>query len=172
TWPDAYYVQYRWDANNRIEDDHIGSRILAHVDYDAQSRREWVTYDNGNTVYHGYSSRGDLTNLDHTFGSASLNYSFTYNGVGQMLSRTMSDPSFGWDDPSAHLKTYQVNGLNQYTNINGVALTHNANGNLTSKGDGVVYNYDAENVLRTDTGLPNGTADYRYHPDGTRYVRQ
>ena len=134
TWPDAYYVQYRWDANNRIEDAHIGSRILAHVDYDAQSRREWVTYDNGNTVYHGYSGLGDLNNLDHTFGSASLNYSFTYNGVGQMLSRTMSDPTFAWDDPQTLLKSYQVNGLNQYTDINGVTPGYDNNGNMTSNG--------------------------------------
>lgn len=171
TWPDAYYVQYRWDANNRIEDAYIGSRTLAHVDYDAQSRRSMVTYDNGNTVAHTYSGRGDLNHLDHTLGSAALNYSFTYNGAGQMLSRTMSDPSFGWDDPTSQLKTYQVNGLNQYTNISGVTPGYDNNGNMISNGQGRTYNYDAENVLRSVNGLPNGTASYRYHPDGTRRVR-
>lgn len=116
--------------------------------YDAQSRRKLVTYGNGNTVYHDYSNRGDLDHLDHTFGSASLNYSFTYNGVGQMLSRTMSDPTFAWDDPQTLLKSYQVNSLNQYTDINGVTPGYDNNGNMTSNGQQIPLRRRFE---RTDT---------------------
>ncbi|MEL6870874.1 MAG: hypothetical protein AAFO81_13825, partial [Pseudomonadota bacterium] len=100
TWPDGYYVDYDWDANNRIDRAYIGSRTLADVSYDAQSRRSLVTYDNGTSVLHNWSPRGDLDDHDHTFNGATLDYDFTYNGVGQMRSRSMSDTSFEWDQPS------------------------------------------------------------------------
>ncbi|MEM9013510.1 MAG: hypothetical protein AAGB02_00225 [Pseudomonadota bacterium] len=59
---------------------------------------------------------------------------------------------------------YQVNGLNQYTSVKGVPISHDGNGNVTSDHHGRSFIYDAENVLRTVTGV----ASYRYHADGSR----
>ena len=119
-------------------------------------------------MLHNWSPRGDLDDLDHTMNGATLDYDFTYNGVGQMRSRSMSDTSFEWDQPSVGIDNYAVNGLNQYTSIDGASPGYDDNGNMTSNGLGRTYNYDAENVLRSVNGIAGGTATYRYHPDGSR----
>ena len=41
-------------------------------------------------------------------------------------------------------------------------------GNLTTDHSGRSFTYDAENVLRSASGLASGTATYRYHADGSR----
>jgi hypothetical protein len=50
--------------------------------------------------------------------------------------------------------SYSTNALNQYTNVDGVALGYDANGNLTSRA-GWSYAYDARNrcVQRTVNGV-------------------
>ena len=168
TWPDGYAVDYDWDANNRIDVARNGAAVLADVQYDALSRRDSVAYGNGTNVLYTFSGRGDLDGHDHYFTGASVNTAFSYNGVGQMLSKTLSDASYGWVAPSTGTETYAVNGLNQYTDIDGVVPLHDGNGNLSSDHQGRSFSYDAENVLRTATGLAAGSASYRYHADGSR----
>ena len=104
--------------------------------YDSLSRRQSVTYGTGTTVSHNWSDRGDLLDHDHSFGNSSLSYDFTYNGVGQMLSKTLSDPSYGWVAPKTGTGTYAVNGLNQYTAIDGASPLYDLNGNLTTDHQG------------------------------------
>ncbi len=85
-----------------------------------------------------------------------------------MRTKTLSDPAYGWVAPTTGTDNYQVNGLNQYTDIDGVAPLHDDNGNLKTDPLGRTFNYDAENVLRSVNGLTGGTASYRYHADGSR----
>ena len=61
-----------------------------------------------------------------------------------------------------------VNGLNQYASVAGAALSYDGNANLTGDHRGQTYVYDAENVLRSASGLPSGSATYRYGADGSR----
>ena len=157
-----------WDANNRVTQALDGARVLADVAYDALSRRQAVAYANGTNVIHTWSARGDLTDHDHGFVGASVGYDFTYNGVGQILSKTLSDPSYGWVAPTTGTDAYQVNGLNQYTDIDGASPAYDGNGNLTTDHQGRSFSYDAENVLRSASGLAGGSATYRYHADGSR----
>jgi len=171
TWPDGFVVDYGWDANNRVDKALDGARVLADVAYDALSRRQAVAYANGTNVIHTWSNRGDLTDHDHAFTGASVGYDFSYNGVGQILSKTLSDPSYGWVAPTTGTDAYQVNGLNQYTDIEGASPAYDGNGNLTTDHQGRSFNYDAENVLRTASGLSGGSATYRYHADGSRRER-
>jgi RHS repeat-associated protein len=64
---------------------------------------------------------------------------------------------------------YTSNRLNQYTAVNGVALTYDGNGNLIS--DGINnYAYDAENRLIAAV-TPTHTASYAYDPFDRRIAK-
>jgi RHS repeat-associated protein len=84
------------------------------------------------------------------------------------LTRAVSDASYDWTPAANAVDTYAVNGLNQYTDINAAAPGYDGNGNLTADHQGRGFAYDAENVLRTASGIAGGTASYRYHADGSR----
>ena len=125
TYPDGWEVVFEYDDHNRIEFAKDGARTLASVSYDALSRRESVSYANGTSVKYGYSDRGDLECHDWNFsgtapancnsGAPELAWDFTYNGVGQILTRSISDSAYVWSPTAAVTDTYTVNGLNQCT---------------------------------------------------------
>ncbi|KCZ52371.1 hypothetical protein HY29_18010 [Hyphomonas beringensis] len=180
TYPDNWVVDYQYDALNRVthaNDNNGTSRTLAHVAYDTLSRRKTVTYANGTSAHFDYSDRGDLTchdwNLSGTTPSscntsaAEIGYDYTYNAVRQVLSQAVSDPSLIWQ-PDTPDTAYQVNGLNQYTNVAGTALSYDGNGNLLSGLSGLTFGYDAENVLRSVSDGGGTVASYDYYADGAR----
>ena len=169
TWPDGFEVDYIWDANNRVVEAKDGARILASIAYDPLSSRQSVIYDSGASVSFTYTARGNLTDHDLAFaGAAFTNYDYTFNGAGQLVSRIVSDPAFSWLPPADATDNYTINGLNQYTTIAGTTPVYDGNGNLTTDHAGRSYTYDAENVLRSASGLASGAATYRYHADGSR----
>jgi len=114
TFPDTpsglsqrYYVQYKYDALNRpirvCENENAAACTsstapLADVSYDALSRRASAAYRNGTSAAYAYTARGDLTGHDWMLPSAALdlNYDFTYNGVGQLLTERVNDPAQRW----------------------------------------------------------------------------
>ena len=49
-------------------------------------------------------------------------------------------------------RSYEVNGLNQYTSAGGISFGYDGRGNLTSSG-GTSYGYTSENQLATATGI-------------------
>ncbi|KCZ52147.1 hypothetical protein HY29_18270 [Hyphomonas beringensis] len=161
TYPDNWSIEYQYDALNRVTDaiENNGiPRTFAHIDYDNLSRRKSITYANGTSSWFDYSDRGDLTchdwNLTGTSPTAcassvaELEYGFTYNGVSQVLTQTVSDPSMIWT-PDVSTTAYQPNGLDQYTSIGGDAISYDGNGNLIAGLNDLTFTYDAENVLRT-----------------------
>lgn len=85
-----------------------------------------------------------------------------------MLQKTLNDPAFHWAPAASGTDSYAVNGLNQYSTVGGRTLSYDGNGNLTNDGAGRGFVYDAENVLRSASGLAGGEASYRYHADGSR----
>jgi hypothetical protein len=153
---------------------------LAVVAYDRLSRRQGVSYANGTSANYAYTSRGDLTCHDWNFtGAAPANcndagaeaaYDFTYNGVGQLLTESVSDPLLEWLPSIDGVDAYTANGLNQYANVDGAAPAYDGNGNGNTVMDhrGRGYVYDAENVMRAASGLASGTAAYDYWADGAR----
>ncbi len=63
TWPDAYYVQYAYDAQNRmLTASENGSTLLATYDYDDLGRRKSVQY-----------------------GAAKAKVNYTFNGENDLL---------------------------------------------------------------------------------------
>ncbi|MBL4537957.1 MAG: RHS repeat protein [Oceanicaulis sp.] len=118
TYPDASRVAYGYDALNRVVCAEEGAanfndpcasagRRLATIAYDAQSRRQSVSYANGATALFAYSARGDIRchdiNLTGAAASAcngagaEVAYDFTSNGVGQILSESLASTLSGED---------------------------------------------------------------------------
>jgi YD repeat-containing protein len=61
--------------------------------------------------------------------------------------------------PVSSVRSYTVNGLNQYTAVGGAPHSWDANGNLT--GDGASsYGYDTENRLVSVSGAQSATLAY------------
>jgi len=168
TYPDGWDVDYTYDALYRVTAAKDGVRVLASLTYDLQSQRLSISYGNGTSAAYGYTPRGDLTDHDLSFTGANANYDFTYNGVGQLLSESVSDPLLEWLPAMDSVDNYTTNGLNQYSDVDGVAPAYDGNGNTTTDHRGQTYVYDAENVLRSAAGLASGTASYDYWADGAR----
>ncbi|MBK8187846.1 MAG: hypothetical protein IPK77_11735 [Cellvibrio sp.] len=61
-----------------------------------------------------------------------------------------------------------VNGLNQYTSVNGQTALYDANGNLTND-NGTLYSYDDENRLRGTSGMSIAASTLKYDPLGRLY---
>ncbi len=67
----------------------------------------------------------------------------------------MSNAAYRFTDHVNVTRDYAVNGLNQYTSAGPAGFTYDANGNLTSDGQGGTYVYDVENRLIAG---PNGAS--------------
>ncbi|WP_379548283.1 RHS repeat-associated core domain-containing protein [Qipengyuania sp. DSG2-2] len=135
-----------------------------------------------------YNDRGQLTGAARA--SAALDQSFAYDPVGRLrvnawgasgqtnavnwtLSRNpasqinvqaLTNQAYSWDAryQGSATTSYNTNGLNQYTDINGTGHCYDANGNLTFDGT-TAYLYDIENRLvtvREGAGCTGGTASY------------
>ncbi len=79
-----------------------------------------------------------------------------FNPASQVATRSLSPDSYAWTPPYDVSRTYQVNGLNQYsasTNAGQapVAFAYDANGNLVSDGPSS-FVYDVENRLVSASG--------------------
>jgi RHS repeat-associated protein len=83
---------------------------------------------------------------------------FGYNPASQIASRYAGNDAFAFV-PTAFSRDYAVNGLNQYTSVNGNAYAHDANGNLISDGT-TSYVYDGENRLVSASGFATATLHY------------
>lgn len=179
TWPDNYYVEYDYDALIRLTDvKENGSAILAHYNYDTQSRLTSITYggnnfDGGSGVSQtGFSWEidSDLDALVHRFiGSPGVTFDYASDASGKIASEGASED--GWlyvpEADDAKIVEYgPVNTLNQYNDVNGIAVSHDLNGNRIDY-DGLSTPHDSENRLigASSTGV---NATYAYDADGRR----
>lgn len=181
SWPDGYYVEYKYDAANRMdlvwERNNI-NRQLADYDYDTLSRRALLKLGTGHTtnrVAYTYEADSAIDTLTHTMGGGAADFTlgYDYNSSNQMTRLGSTDDFYYGDPPEA--ATYSVNPLNQYTDVSGESLDYDDNGNLLSwtspqTGDTHTYTYDAENRLRTAAvqGSSTATISYDYDPLGRR----
>ncbi|HEY6644126.1 RHS repeat-associated core domain-containing protein [Povalibacter sp.] len=160
TFPDAHYFTYGYDAASRIgsilED---GGTTIVSVSYDALGRRAdaWLGGAVMSTEYDGASRLWKLTH-ELNGSSADQVLEFGYNPASQVISRIESNPAYANSTPDA-IRSYAVNGLNQYTSVAGVVHMHDLNGNLTSDG-ATNFVYDTENRLVSASGAKNATLTY------------
>jgi YD repeat-containing protein len=99
--------------------------------------------------------------------STSSTFDHWYNDDDQRVYQTADDNGW-WSYPAASASTvsYTANDMNQYTAVDSVTPTYDANGNLTYDGT-FTYTYDAENRLVAASGAGN-TVSYAYDGLGRR----
>ena len=158
-------VNYQYNQRGEVDE------VIRHLNAPEQD----LTYDEfGRLASSGWTG---TTTYDVT-------WSFTRNPVSQIHAETNSNGLFSWDNHPAGTTTanYTTNGLNQYTDVSGDNICHDANGNLTADGSWV-YQYDVENRLvqmraRVDmVNCPTNTSGYtgaieaqmEYDPMGRLY---
>lgn len=169
THPDGQYSTYTYDGLNRQQ----------RLKENGSTQIGLQTYRADGTPYYNWRATGvdSYTVFDHVqrlgllytriAGTSEDNiFSHWYTPASQIKSRTTSNDLYA---NTAHYdvnRTYQVNGLNQYTQGGPAAFTYDANGNLTSDG-AVNFTYDVENRLISASGAK--TATLSYDPLGRLY---
>ncbi|TWB43906.1 RHS repeat-associated core domain-containing protein [Nitrospirillum pindoramense] len=171
TYPGSVTVWTDYDGQDRpITIRENGGATLAQYSYDDLSRRTTVTLGNGTTTSYDYAPDSAIAHLTHdVLGTAKdVTWTFTYNQAKQIIGADISNDGYR-PTLSAMNNTYQINGLNQMTTVNGGGVGYDANGNLTS-GGGWNYGYDAVNRLVSSSG-PGMSSSYVYDPQGHRIAK-
>ncbi|MBU6408492.1 MAG: transposase, partial [Alphaproteobacteria bacterium] len=167
TFPDGMFIQFDYDAGNRMvavreNGAASGAGVLATYGYDALGRRSGLSRGGGGgaaTTY-SYDGASRLSSLSQDFAGTSADalFSFAYNPASQVASRALSNALYSYAPP-VQTVSYQRNGLNQYTAVGGVAVTHDLRGNLTSDGSRT-FTYDLENRLTQVSGAASLALEY------------
>ncbi|MBA6294854.1 RHS repeat-associated core domain-containing protein [Colwellia sp. MB02u-9] len=149
THPDAKYYTYDYDGADRLTYvKESGSSTITRNIYDNYSRLDYIDRGNNADTDLAYDNASRLSSLIHNLYSSSNDntYSYTYNPSSQLIALNFSNDNYNHSGVIGETGSYTVNGLNQYTNVNGKTLVNDANGNLTNDGD-YTYTYDVENRL-------------------------
>ncbi|MGH8129704.1 MAG: hypothetical protein ACRES3_02500 [Steroidobacteraceae bacterium] len=138
TWPDGNFVQYDYDALNRVtavreNGATSGVGVLATYVYDPLSRRTSVTRGNAANSALNYDLASRLISLNHNLASTAhdVTFALSYTPAGQLLNRTQANALYAWTVPTVN-RAYVRDGLNRYTSVAGVTHGYDTNGNLMS----------------------------------------
>lgn len=178
TWPDSNYLQYDYDAMNRVisireNGASSGAGVLATYAYDALSRRGSITRGNGTVTTFSYDDASRLTQLAQDLAGGAADdqtLGFAYTDASQVSHRTASNDNYNWIAPAV-TRTYTRHGLNQYDTVGGTSYSYDGRGNLTNDG-ARRFCYDLENHLigvapaSTDPCLSPSTLSLAYDPLG------
>ena len=185
THPDGQYWQFDHDGLDRVTNMRQQTTVLGTASYNARglpAQLAW-TYlaasSNAKTLGYDSASRLGSIALALHGSTRDVSWSYTRNPANQIISETQDNDSYSWDRFTQKNWSFEANGLNQYSTIDGQKHCYDANGNLTFDGANV-YLYDVENRLvemrakvNTDcTALSySGTlkAELRYDPTGRLY---
>jgi RHS repeat-associated protein len=166
TWPDTFYVVYDHLVTGEVTKVRengatSGVGVLATYAYDNLGRRASITRGNGVTTTYAWDPVSRLDSLTQALAGTSydLTLGFDYNHAGQITTAERSNTAYSWTDATNGTESYTTNGLNQYTNVAGSALSYDERGNLTSVG-GVTYAYTSENLLTSGSVSPGVTLSY------------
>jgi RHS repeat-associated protein len=154
---------YTFDASHRLTQVVRESQSVSFA-YDQANRRTLVTLPNGIAIRAAYDPASRLTSLVYEKGTTTLgDLGYRYDAAGRV---TGTSGSFARLVLSAPVTAATYDANNQISTWNGVAVTHDANGNLLS--DGVSsYNWDARDRLVAVAG-PASTASFDYDGEGRR----
>ena len=146
---------YQYDSANRLTQVAQGAAIVG-LGYDAANRRTSVTLPNGVVESYSYDDADEITgvNYDHA-GTHIGDLAYTYDQAGRRVSGSGTLASLGI--PSA-VSSASYDADNRLTAWNGIPLTYDANGNLSSFGPSS-YSWNTRNEL-TDTSDGGGSFSY------------
>jgi RHS repeat-associated protein len=157
-----------FDTGERLASVVNAGATLAQFGYDPLARLTGTTFLDSSSVGYAYETDDDLQTLTQNFTAGTVALGYTRNGAHQIIGMTVTDPTYLMKQVGASA-SYVPNGLNQYTQVAGAALSYDSNGNLT--GDGTsVYSFDEENRLR-QVVMGGVTSVYDYDPLGRRRAK-
>ena len=145
----------------------IAPRRLRRVRFaNARRTRGWPR----NRTKYDYDLISRLTILTHDLDGTGTTindagFGFDYNPASQITRRVQINEAYEFP-LTGGVKSYVVNGRNQYTQVGGTTHTWDANGNLTDDGP-TDFDYDTENRLVSANGAKD--ADLSYDPLGRLY---
>ena len=149
TWPDAFYVDYDYDTLGgvlaiRENGATSGPGVLAQYAYDAAGRRVTLQRGNGVESSYGYDPVSRLSSLEHDLASSSSDqtFGFSYNPVGQIVSRTGTNDAYAWLDHVNEELAYDVDDLNRIDQIDLTSIDYDTDGSITWDGS-ESFSYDA-----------------------------
>lgn len=167
-------LTYTYTARNHLETisqaaDAINGNKIRQVafEYDAAGRRANTTYFNGMVRENGFDKSGQLTSITYKAigGSVAGDLTYQYNTDGKIVEKggtvTLSAPSAAITDA-----TYDAAA--KMSGLNGVTLTYDGNGNLTSDAS-ASYSWNARGQLVEMRNLHGGViAQFGYDALGRR----
>jgi RHS repeat-associated protein len=173
THPDGFTAYYAYNAGGDLTTiTDSASNVLARFEYDGFGRRIQLNRgpiggDGAATTY-AYDAQSRLSTLTQDLAGASQDSvtTFSYTTADQLVSRTLdNDAVYSWRGHYNAAFNYQHNGLNQITQADTAAVSHDANGNITAADSVWTYAYDSENKLRSASS-GSYTAQISYDPLG------
>jgi YD repeat-containing protein len=172
TWPEGFFVQYVYDALNRLTSvgDSGATTLVSGIAYDPLSRRLSLARGNGTSSGYGYDLDGRLTSLSHSFPAQSASnqaWTFAYNPANQDLSDASTNAAWLWTNRPAGTTSKSYDGLNRDAGLAGIgapapcgaggSFGYDCNGNLTNNGT-TKYAYDVENRLTAANVVATGAS--------------
>jgi len=179
TYPDGKQVNYTYNARNLLATVTDWNGRVTTYQYDRLGRLIGITRPNGTTAALARDAADQLTSIRETSGGKLISYlRFDFDAASQ-IDRRFRAPlvQSGWQHPT-FTGTYDDD--NRLATVNGQAVTHDADGNMTNgpirqdsghlnltynsrnqltSADGLSYTYDAEGVRRTTTTSSSTTRD-------------
>ncbi len=171
---------YTYDSSDRLLKD--GS-IKYEYNGNGQITAEKDTLQNKTLATYQYNDKGQLQSKTNSFGTVTVNESYTYDGQGRLL--TAGSESYTYDRRGNRLSKAKNGVTTSYAYDKGnKLLTETTGGSVTSYGydgdgnnitvtGGITRRYNAKNqmVYEKAPGYKNGWAEYGYHPSGLRATK-
>lgn len=140
---------YEYDQYKRLTGIKLNNVNEVSYTLNAKDQRTAATYANAGLWNFTYDDKGQVTGAN----GSSKSYAYSYDGIGNRL--TASENST--------VTNYTSNLLNQYTLINNAVPNYDADGNMTTSGNGWVYTYNGENrITQATKGSTSVTMTYDY----------
>lgn len=160
TYPDNGVVNYGFDSLNRMAALTNWFDGFVHYTYDSRGNLSCVTNLNGSVAIYSYDDASRLTGLTNysSDGSIISGYALVLDPVGNRLQGGIQQPL----TPiiSNQTNVYSYDEENRLTDINGQAVTHNSNGDVTGLGPQILsYDFDDRLIAFSLTNV-SGTCEY------------
>jgi RHS repeat-associated protein len=161
--PNGYTVSYGYDAADRVTTITKGSQNFQ-LGYDAADRMTGMTMPNGIAASYSFDAAGRINRILYQKGAQVLkDFQYTLD-VADQITQIAGTPAHTFGDNL--VSTSAVNQNNQYTTFGSDSLSHDASGNLKTKGQ-TTYQWDVRDRLISISGS-GVTASFSYDALGRR----
>jgi RHS repeat-associated protein len=170
THPDGWFFGYGFDGLNRVNElresasasSTAATNNLLTIHYRPSGGRREILRDGAASTNIEIDNALRLESFAQNFTGTTFDLvnEFAYNPASQVVSLTQSNTAYNYAEAKNRVGGYGVNGLNQYTAIDGQGIGYDSAGNLTSDGAGFIYTYDMENRLVATAGTRASTLAY------------